>query len=865
LGDSHFSLNEYKKAIDYYKRSLEVSGAIGDQSGMANNNGCLGDSYVKINEYEKAISCYEACLKIRTAIGEIDHSKIEHYIVNLGGAYLGLGKYEKAIHYCKEGLEICTANGNRSGTSTCFGNLGTAYFRLGEYKTAINYLKEGLDINTEIGDRTGIHSKFCSLGNAYLLIGEYRKALHYFKIALNICTEISDLSGMARNYNNLGNAHKRLGEYQIAINLYKTGLEISNAIGDKDEMLNNYSNQGTVYLCLRDWNESINVFNNSLQIATEMGDQSRIASSKCNLGVAYIGLREFETAITHCTESLDITTKFCNRFETATANGILGCAYLSLEHFEQATLHLMKSITDYDTIFLTFVPDQNRLSFVKRYFEFHQALMSCFIRWQRNLSGLLVIDLGKAKELHCCIEKQRNFEDKDTFGYARAIWNRIEKKEEQKETEEIQNVLHVAENHCSVLVFAFDVSGFLNVWILSSEIIFRTLSVRLEILVPLIEIFFGRLNVNLNRNSSFFNLDLVAGFASQIFAPLEISKGKVELQNIVENINEDNILEKLFELLIRPVKDALKGNKLIIVPDKQLFFAPFSALVDENGCFLSESYSIQITPSLHTLKSSMSQSNDRNISYALFVGNPTVGKVYLNGSEYTPNDLPGSAEEVEYLSELFEARPLLGNEATKQVVLQLLDGATIIHISAHGEASRGEIMLAPNPSCTKPDSGPKPHSIPEADSVPTPDSYLLAQEDILKLSIQARLVVLCCCHTGQGEISSEGVVGIARAFLAAGARSVLASLWPIDDQGTMEFMKKFYGELCQETSVCEALRRTMNFFQNHEKEQYRSMMIWAPFTIYGEDIKFSKHEIEKITESSYFSSKHRLCSQLIYM
>jgi CHAT domain-containing protein len=134
--------------------------------------------------------------------------------------------------------------------------------------------------------------------------------------------------------------------------------------------------------------------------------------------------------------------------------------------------------------------------------------------------------------------------------------------------------------------------------------------------------------------------------------------------------------------------------------------------------------------------------------------------------------------------------------------------------------------------------------------VPKPESYLLTQRDIISISVQARLVVLCCCHTGQGEISSEGVIGITRAFLAAGARSVLATLWPIDDYATKEFMEEFYAELWQETSVCEALRKTMNLFQKHENEAYRSTKIWAPFTIYGEDVKFKKDELEKISEKS---------------
>ena len=115
--------------------------------------------------------------------------------------------------------------------------------------------------------------------------------------------------------------------------------------------------------------------------------------------------------------------------------------------------------------------------------------------------------------------------------------------------------------------------------------------------------------------------------------------------------------------------------------------------------------------------------------------------------------------------------------------------------------------------------------------------------------MQARLVVLCCCYTGQGKVSSEGVVGIARSFLAAGARSVLGTLWPINDAATVEIMKKFYDELCKETPVCEVLRRAKNFL--HEKP----IRVWAPFTIYGEDVKFEKYEIEEIKKKSleYFT------------
>jgi hypothetical protein len=431
------------------------------------------------------------------------------------------------------------------------------------------------------------------------------------------------------------------------------------------------------------------------------------------------------------------------------------------------------------------------------------------------------------------------------FDYARVIWNRIGAREERREMEEIKTSLYLGENYTSVLVFAFDLESCLNVWVLNDEVIFRKLDVCLETFQFLIMELLWREKVSIVRNSSFCNSDSVVDTHKQMILPFEMPNGKALSLNACENsacysnLSNREILERLFKLLVDPVKDLVNGSKLIVVPDRQLFFTPFSALIDENGSYLSNNYSVQITPSLHTLKCTMKQSCESNFGFALFVGNPTVGRVCLNGKDVTPSDLPNAAEEVKCLSKLFHARPFLGREARKEVVLQHLSGASIIHIAAHGEPNRGEIMLAPNSSQVQP-----------CLAVPKPESYLLTQQDIINISVQARLVVLCCCHTGQGEITSEGVIGITRAFLAAGARCVLATLWPIDDSATKEFMEKFYGELCQETRVCEALRRTVNLFQKHEIQAYRSSRIWGPFTIYGEDTKFHKNDIEQIRKKS---------------
>ena len=829
LGNAYYSLGEYQKAIKYYKKGLEISSAIGDQSGIANKYCNLGNAYLRLAQYQKSIQYYEKGLEISTAIG--DQSGIANNNGNLGNAYLSFGEYQKAIQYYEKGLEISSAIGDQSGIASKNGNLGKAYLSLGEYQKAIQYCEKSLEICSAIGDQSGIASNNGNLGDAYLSLGEYQKAIQYYKKGLEISTAIGDQSGIASKNGSLGNAYLSLGEYQKAIQYYKKDLEISSAIGEQSGIASTNGNLGNAYLCLGEYQKAIEYCEKGLEINSAIGHQSGIASGNSNLGNAYLSLGEYQKAIKYYEKALEISSAIGDQSGIASNNGNLGYACFYLKEYEDARSHLEEAIRIFDKIFLNYVPDPNKLSFTPQYFKNHRLLMSCFLYLERAKSALLVIDIGKAKELHFCIEKYKNFRVTELNDFTRTTWNRIRVCEEEIEIEEIQQILQMGKNCASILVYAFDYEGLLNIWVLNEDFVFRKVDAASERILSLMVHLLEKVNVMVGRNSS-FQEDVSV---ENIYNPVILSRKPQPKGGVEKTYNFGSsleILKHLFQLLIDPVKDSLKGNKIIVVPDKQLFFSPFSSLVDENDRFLTCKYSIQITPSLHTLKASMQRTNDPNIGFALFIGNPTIEKIFLNGEVFT--SLPGAAEEAKYLANLFQAKPLLGREAKKQVVLQHLSEASIIHIAAHAESKRGEIILAPNSSYDQ----------------PNPESFLLTQENITSISVQARLVVLCCCYTGKGKVSSEGVIGITRSFLAAGARSVLSTLWPINDEATIEFMKTFYHELLEETPVCESLRRAQNFSQEHENSLYQSTKIWAPFTIYGEDVKFEKQEIEEIREKS---------------
>ena len=212
----------------------------------------------------------------------------------------------------------------------------------------------------------------------------------------------------------------------------------------------------------------------------------------------------------------------------------------------------------------------------------------------------------------------------------------------------------------------------------------------------------------------------------------------------------------------------------------------------------------------------------------LIVGDPAVGDVLYNGMLQQISRLPFANEEAEMIGKLFCTQPLLGKQATKQAVLQNIHSVSLIHFACHGNAERGEILLAPPPL---------------TDRKPQEEDYLLTMENISKVQLRAKLVVLSCCHSAKGQSSAEGVVGIARAFLGSGARSVLAALWAIEDEATEQFMSRFYENLVRGESASESLQQAMKWMRENGSSKVTQ---WAPFMLIGDNVAL---DIDKLSSS----------------
>ncbi|CAH3021887.1 unnamed protein product [Porites evermanni] len=318
-----------------------------------------------------------------------------------------------------------------------------------------------------------------------------------------------------------------------------------------------------------------------------------------------------------------------------------------------------------------------------------------------------------------------------------------------------------------------------------------------------------------------WNIQLQLGHTLEALFTAEAGRAQalVDLMESQYGQDKDGALKALYDVVIAPISPMIEGEELVFVPDRYSFLIPYAALVDQHSRYLSETLRIRLAPSLTCLRLlSECPEGYHSKSGALLVGNPCLETVRIKPWRNLPQ-LPGAEKEVKMIGQILNIEPLVGKDASKEKVLSGLSSVSLVHIAAHGCPDTGGIILSPNLASS---------------DIPEEKDFLLTMADVLEAQLHAKLVVLSCCYSGQGAIKAEGVVGIARAFLGAGARSVIASLWAISDDATMEFMGHFYEHLVAGKSASKSLHQAMKTLR--ESGKFDAVKYWAPFVLIGDDV-----------------------------
>jgi CHAT domain-containing protein len=266
--------------------------------------------------------------------------------------------------------------------------------------------------------------------------------------------------------------------------------------------------------------------------------------------------------------------------------------------------------------------------------------------------------------------------------------------------------------------------------------------------------------------------------------------------------NAQGILQRLYTSVMAPLADALDAHRqLIIVPHGPLHYLPFHALHDGTW-YLLERHEISYLPGASFL---------RYCEEAQLADSGMLAIGHSHGGH-----LLHAPQEAQQVAKLMEGHLLLEDQATLAELEQVAPHCRIIHLSAHGDF--------------RPDN-------PLFSGLCLSDGWLTTL-DIFNLRLKASLVTLSACQTGRSVVGGgDELLGLMRAFLCAGAASLVLTLWAVDDQSTAELMATFYRELAEGWTKGLALRRAqLRFLQRRDKHGRAYLghpYFWAPFFLVG--------------------------------
>jgi CHAT domain-containing protein len=796
LGGAYNFLGNNAKAIEYSQLSLAIAREIKHREAEANALGNLGSAYYSLGNYVKAIEYSQLSLAIAR---EIKHRRGETLALsNLGVAYISVGNNAKAIEYSQLSLAIARETKHREGEAKALGNLGIAYNSLGSYAKAIEHLQLSLAIAREIKHREAEANALGNLGSAYNSLGNYAKAIEYSQQTLAIAREIKQREGEGAALSHLGIAYIYLGNYPKAFEYLQQHLAIAREIQNRRVEGLALGNLGGAYLDLGNYAKAIEYSQQQLTIAREIKDRSGEGLALNNLGVAYLYLGNYAQAIEYSQQSLAIDREIQNRQGEGKALNNIGLAFLKAGNPTEAEKMLANGIQVWESMRqMLGSNDANKVSIFEGQAGTYRLLQQVRVAQNNPIAALEIAERGRARAFVDLLTERLS------SGSTNPVIASSPNQEQIRQIAKAQNATLV---QYSIIYEDFQIQGkqvgresALYIWVIqpTGEIAFREVDLK-----PLWQ----------QHNASLTNL--IIGNQEFLAVRSRSSTGLVPPQPN---------LPTLHQLLIDPIQTLLPKDpnaRVIFIPQGSLFQVPFPALQDANGTYLIEKHTILTAPSIQVLDLTRQQrqklsSQQSNSGKALVLGNPTMPIVsaYLGAPKQQLSPLPGAEAEAIAIAPLLNTQAITGAQGTKAAIVQKMPQASIIHLATHGllDNVRGlasAIALAPSGG----------------------DDGLLTAEEIFDMKLQANLVVLSACNTGEGRITGDGVIGLSRALISAGVPSVIVSLWAVPDAPTAELMKAFYQNLQNNPDKAQALRQAMlTTMKTHPQPRN-----WAAFTLIGE-------------------------------
>jgi CHAT domain-containing protein len=765
-----FQANQFEAALQSVQQALAIYREIKDRRSEQITLNQIGIGYTYRGNYPEAIQALEQSLAIardrQDGIGEIDA------LINMASTRLAMTDYPKAVADNEKALAIAIRIKNRMGEAAALSGLGNNYVQLGNYAKAVDYQERSLTIIREIKDRPREAKSLNSLGLTYSFLGNYPKAIANFEQSLAIKRAVNDRFGESITLNNIGYAYENQRDYQKAIAYGQQSLTIARELKNLSIESGALAFLGRSYQSLGDSTKAIEYNQQSLAIARQLDSRSG-AFALANLAKIYQSLGNHPKAIEYAQQSLATRETKNSLLEAKLLTG-LAISLMEEGKLNEAETALRSAIVIWETQRIG-LKDQDKVALTETQGETYQLLQKVLVQQNRTDAALEIAEKGRARAFAELLAARSN-------GNTTAPAPNLEA------------IRRIAKTQNATLVeYSIISPKLLYIWVIkpTGEIRFR--STPLDPARSLKQsIASSRSEINVRGRST-------------------IKQGTVK--PVATEPTQGN-LTKLHQILIDPIAADLPtdpNQRVIFMPQGELFLLPFVALQNAQGKYLIERHTTSIAPSIQTLDLTHQQAaRSTTKGKAVIVGDP---KMPLFDGEALPS-LPGSRQEAIAIGKILNTAPLLGDQATKATVVGQMQSASVVHLATHGLLDTfngdipGAIALAPSGK----------------------DNGLLSAGEIFDLKLNTNLVVLSACDTGRGEIKGDGVIGLSRSLIASGVPSVVVSLWAVDDNSTRVLMSDFYHQLQTNPNKAQAMRQAML----NTMKQYPNPKDWAAFTLIGE-------------------------------
>jgi CHAT domain-containing protein/tetratricopeptide (TPR) repeat protein len=880
--------NATRAAIEKYQQALTLFRAADDNYSAAMTLQSIGIAYYPLNEFRKGLDCFNQTLALAV---ELKDKRLEAGTETWTAGMLDiLGDVSSALVHYEHALKLAREGGWRLAEGSALASMGKIYSDIAEWQKALELYSQALPIFTEVDSKQDQAITLNNIGITYDLSGEYQKALDYLQQSLPLFRAVGSKNSEAYTLLNIGRVYRRLDDNEKALSYYNQAQTLQRATGNRAQEAETLDEIGDAYAARRDFQKALDYHQQAIEIQLTTGNARREAMARTKLGEVYSQLDQPEKAFEQFKRALATFRNIGDPRSEAIA--LEGSAKLEQKrgNLAEARKQMAESLSLIETVRARSGSSQLRASYratVEDAFEFYIDLLmqqhAADPSHGYDAEALEASERGRARSLLEQLNESR-------VDIRRGVDERLLDKERElardmnaKAQRELQlktrkggaDQLAALEREISALEDQYQqVQAAIRQSSPQYAALTQPQPLRLKEIQQQLDPDTLLLEYSLGTEKSYLwvvapdslktyvlpTQDAVEKLATRVYESLVARSVSQPLetreQRTMRIAQADSEFEKsaaeLSRMVLSPAASELGNKRLVIVADGALQFVPFAALTIANRRPLIVDHEIVSLPSASSLAVQRQNLANRElapktlavIADPVFSANDSRLKKGVEAApepistriiEHGPATTTGGQFTIPRLPfTRWEADQILA-VARNGSNLKALDFRANRAIATGGELSKYRyVHFATHGYLDTTRAGLSAIVLSLYDEQGKPQDGFLRTHDVYNLKLPAELVVLSACETGLGkEVQGEGVEGLTRAFMYAGARRVVVSLWNVNDKATASLMQRLYAGMLRSNKTPAAALRAAQI-EMLRNAQWQAPYYWAPFVMQGE-------------------------------